>query len=168
MAYGQGPQRVPRSADERTLERLKSLEQRLAGVERRGSSSTWTGSGVAGHASTHMTDGSDPLEPSAIGAAEQGDLTDLATAVSALSSVVVEMTAGYAETITGDGVETVFEVTHGQGTRDCLVAIRETASPYAQVMSGFGIEYTTGNKITVTFDAALADEEQLRVIIIAF
>lgn len=167
MAYGQGPNRVPRSADERTLERLKSLEQRLAGVERRGSSSTWSGSGVAGHASSHAIDGSDPLDPADIGAAEQGDLADLSTAVSVLSSVVNALPTGYAETITGDGTETVFEITHGQASRDCLVAIRETDSPYELISSGYGLAYTTTNKVTITFDAAPALGLALRVIVVA-
>lgn len=158
--YGQGPQRIPRSGEDRLLERLRSLEQRLAGVERRGSSATWSSAGVAGHAPTHSISGSDPLGPSDIGAASQDDLTDLSSAVASLPT-------GHAETITGDAVETVFEITHGQGTRDCLVMIRENASPWALMQTGFGIEYTTANSITITWDAAPSAGAEYRVLIAA-
>ena len=74
MSYPQGPNRLPSSVEDRLLERLKSLEARLGGVERRGSSSTWSGV-VAPHAPTHSSAGADPLDPSDIGAATDADMT---------------------------------------------------------------------------------------------
>jgi hypothetical protein len=158
--YGQSPNRVPRSGEDRLLERLKSLEQRLAGIERRGQSSTWSASGVAGHAPSHAIDGSDPLDPADIGAAEQGDLD-------ALTSTVNGLPTSYAETITGDAVETVFTVTHNQGTRDCIVAVRENASPWALIQAGYALEYTSTNAVTITWDTAPASGAEYRVIVLA-
>ena len=77
MPYPQGPNRLPSSAEDRLLERLRSLEARLGGVERRGASATWSGSEVALHGGTHFTGGSDAIAPGDIGAATALDLSDL-------------------------------------------------------------------------------------------
>jgi hypothetical protein len=49
----------------------------------------------------------------------------------------------------GDGVNTVYEITHNLNSRDLAVTLRETASPYAQVITD--IEFTSLNTITVKF-----------------
>lgn len=54
----------------------------------------------------------------------------------------------------GDGSATSFEITHNFNTRDLIVSIRETGSPYAQVYTD--IEMTTTNTITVKFAVAPA------------
>ena len=67
---------MPSSAEDRLLERLKSLEARLGGVERRGASATWSGV-VASHAATHHTGGADALSPGDIGAGSASDVANL-------------------------------------------------------------------------------------------
>lgn len=159
--YPRGPNRIPRTADDRLLERLKSLEARLAGVERRGASATWTGSEVALHGATHQTGGSDALSPADIGAASASALTSLQTTVNGLPT-------SYAETITGDGTETDFTINHELGTRDCIVQIRAVASPYGSVASAdYSLEFTDTDNIEVKWATAPANGDEYRVLVIA-
>lgn len=55
-------------------------------------------------------------------------------------------------TAIGNGTATSITVTHNLGTRDVVVTIRETGSPYAMVMAD--VEMTTTNSITVKFATA--------------
>lgn len=63
----------------------------------------------------------------------------------------------------GDGVATSFTVTHNKGTRDVMVIVRETASPYAQVFCD--IEMATVDTITAKF-ASAPSSNQYRVTVI--
>ena len=81
---------MPSSAEDRLLERLKSLEARLGGVERRGASATWSGV-VAAHAATHHTGGADALSPADIGAGSASDVAGLLVDVSNLLSDVGDL-----------------------------------------------------------------------------
>ena len=49
----------------------------------------------------------------------------------------------------GDGVATSYVVTHNLNSRDVVLTIRETAAPYAQVITD--VEMTTVNTVTVKF-----------------
>lgn len=62
----------------------------------------------------------------------------------------------------GDGVETEFTVTHSLGTRDVIVQVRETASPYAYVLAD--VEAVSTSAVTVRF-AAAPTAGQFRVIV---
>lgn len=173
--YGQSPQRLPRDANERLLERLKSLEQRLGGVERRGSSATYSGVGVPSHAARHATGGGDDLDPADIGAATQadlndatGDIGDLQTDVGDLQSDVAALPTSFVTTITGDGTETDFTITHNLGSRDCFVAIRAVASPYGGIQpADYSLGMTTTNALLISFSTAPANADQLSVAVIA-
>ena len=55
-------------------------------------------------------------------------------------------------TAIGNGSATSFVVTHNLNTRDAIVSIRETASPYAQVMAD--IEMTSVDTLTIDFATA--------------
>jgi hypothetical protein len=68
----------------------------------------------------------------------------------------------YSEDI-GDGSAKVFVITHNLGTRDVLVQVRQTASPYAVVEPD--IEMTSTNTITLRFNKA-PTSAQYRVTII--
>lgn len=57
----------------------------------------------------------------------------------------------YTETI-GDGVANPITVTHNMGTRDVMVQVRETGSPYEHV--GVTVESATTNTVTLTFGTA--------------
>ncbi len=49
----------------------------------------------------------------------------------------------------GDGTATSFVLTHNLNTRDIAVTIRETSTPYAQVITD--VEFTSVNTITINF-----------------
>lgn len=52
----------------------------------------------------------------------------------------------------GNGIATSFVVTHNLNSRDVVITIRETASPYAQVITD--VEMTTLDTVTVKFTSA--------------
>lgn len=67
------------------------------------------------------------------------------------------VTAQVANKITatiGDGVATSFSIAHNLNTRDVVVMIRESASPYEQVITD--VEMTTVNTVKVSFASAPA------------
>ncbi|PRH79394.1 hypothetical protein C6N75_09940 [Streptomyces solincola] len=67
----------------------------------------------------------------------------------------------YATSI-GDGSATSYVVTHGLGTRDVQVTVRETASPYAEIMTDN--EATSTTTVTIRF-ASAPTSNQYRVIV---
>ncbi len=81
-------------------------------------------------------------------AAALGDDPNFATTI---TNLIAQKTGKYTAAV-GDGTTTVFTVTHNLGSRDVVVSIRETASPYAQVYTD--VEMTTDNTITLRFAEA--------------
>ena len=65
--------------------------------------------------------------------------------------------------VIGNGTETDYVITHNLNSRDVTVAIRETNSPYAQVITD--VEFTTVNTLTVKF-AEAPTENQYTVTIV--
>lgn len=57
----------------------------------------------------------------------------------------------------GDGSTTTFTVTHNLGSRDVVVVVRQTASPYAMIQPD--IIFTTINTISVVFSTAPTTDE---------
>ena len=73
---------------------------------------------------------------------------------------------GHAETITGDGVETDFVITHDLSSRDLVVVVRENSGSYAQIEpADYNLEYTSLDTVTVKFAAALGSSVERRVIV---
>lgn len=68
-----------------------------------------------------------------------------------ITNQLAQKTGKYTAAV-GDGTTTVFTITHNLGSRDVVVSIRETASPYAQVYTD--VEMTTENSITLRFAEA--------------
>lgn len=165
--YGQGPRRIPRDSNDRLLERIKSLEARLAGVERRGSSATWTGVSVPGHSLNHAIGGSDQLNPADIGAATDADMTAAEGDISALYLAVGDRARVFTDLITGDGTTVSFNINHELGSRDCLVAIREENSPYSGIQpADYSVTYTDADNIDITWGTAPGSGDEYRVIIL--
>jgi len=81
-------------------------------------------------------------------AAALGDDPNFATTI---TNLIAQKTGKYTAAV-GDGTTTVFTITHNLGSRDVVVSIRETASPYAQVYTD--VEMTTENSITLRFAEA--------------
>ena len=71
-----------------------------------------------------------------------------------------------ASTITGDGSATSFVVTHNLGTRDVIIAVNESASPYARVYTDD--EATSTTTATIRFANAPANGVAYRVVIVGF
>lgn len=65
--------------------------------------------------------------------------------------------------VIGDGTTLNYSITHNLNSRDISVTIRETGSPYAQVITD--VEFTTVNSITVKF-AEAPTENQYTVTIV--
>lgn len=81
-------------------------------------------------------------------AAALGDDPNFATT---MTNELAKKTDKFSQAI-GNGVATSFELTHNLNTRDVVVSIRESGSPYAQVYTD--VEMTTVNIITVKFAVA--------------
>ena len=81
-------------------------------------------------------------------AAALGDDPTFATTI---TNLIAQKTGKYTAAV-GDGTTTVFTITHNLGSRDVVVSIRETSSPYAQVYTD--VEMTTENSITLRFAEA--------------
>ena len=81
-------------------------------------------------------------------AAALGDDPNFATT---MTNELAKKTDKFSQAV-GNGVATSFELTHNLNTRDVVVSIRESGSPYAQVYTD--VEMTTVNIITVKFAVA--------------
>lgn len=79
-----------------------------------------------------------------------------------ITNILAQKTNKFTQAI-GDGSKTSFVITHNLNTRDVVVMIRETASPYAQVITD--VEMTTVNTITVKFAQPPAENEYTVTII---
>jgi hypothetical protein len=74
--------------------------------------------------------------------------------------------AFFAGTITGNGSTASFTVTHSLGTKDVVVMVYQSASPFAQVFTD--IEMATSDTVTVRFAANVANAVSYRVVVIGF
>jgi hypothetical protein len=63
----------------------------------------------------------------------------------------------------GDGSNTSYAVTHNLGSRDVVVSVRQTGSPYSEVIAE--VEATDANTVTVKF-AAAPTSNQYRVTVV--
>lgn len=88
-----------------------------------------------------------------------GDDPNFATTV---TNTLAQKTDKFSATV-GDGAATSYVLTHNLNSRDVVVMLRETASPYAQVITD--VEMTTTNKITLRFAKAPATNEYTVTII---
>jgi len=65
--------------------------------------------------------------------------------------------------VIGDGTTLNYSITHNLNSRDISVTIRETGSPYAQVITD--VEFTTVNSITVKFATAPTSNQYTVVVV---
>lgn len=79
------------------------------------------------------------------------------------SDLVTAPIASKVTAVIGDGSSTSITVTHNLNTRDLSVTIRESASPYAQVITD--VEFTTVNTITIKFAVAPTSGQYTVVIV---
>ena len=77
-----------------------------------------------------------------------GDDPNFATTI---TNELAKKTDKYSQSI-GDGSATSIVVTHNLNTRDVVITLRETASPYSQVITD--VEFTSVNTITLKFAVA--------------
>lgn len=77
-----------------------------------------------------------------------GDNPNFATTI---TNELAKKTDKHSQSI-GDGSATSIVVTHNLNTRDVVITLRETASPYAQVITD--VEFTSVNTITLKFAVA--------------
>lgn len=113
----------------------------------------------AGGGSIDVTDGTTTVSPATTLRFPAGTITDNGSG----EAEYTPLDSAYATDV-GDGSTLAYVVTHALGTRDVLVDVRETASPYAYVFPT--IEATSASTITVTF-ATAPTANQYRVIISA-
>ena len=74
--------------------------------------------------------------------------------------------AFFASTLTGNSATTSFTVNHNLNTRDVVVMVLQSASPYAQVMTD--VEATDANNVTVRFATAPATGTNYRAVVIGY
>ena len=74
--------------------------------------------------------------------------------------------AFFAATLTGNSAATSFTVNHALNTRDVVVMVLQSASPYAQVMTD--VEATDANNVTVRFATAPATGTNYRAVVIGY
>ena len=79
-----------------------------------------------------------------------------------ITNILAQKTNKFTQAI-GDGTNASFVLTHNLNSRDVVVMIRESASPYAQVITD--VEMTTVNTITVKFAQPPATNEYTVTII---
>lgn len=72
----------------------------------------------------------------------------------------------FAATLTGDGTTLAFTVTHNLNTRDVIIAVNESASPWARVYTDD--EATSTTTATVRFAVAPAAGTNYRVVVVGF
>lgn len=72
-------------------------------------------------------------------------------------------TGAIAATITGNGSDTDFVITHNFNTRNLIVQSVQVAAPYAQVV--IPVEFTTVNTLTISFGVAPANGVQYVILI---
>lgn len=96
-------------------------------------------------------------------------LNELATALgddpnfaTTITNNLAQKTDKFSVTV-GDGVTTSYVLTHNLNSRDVVVMLRETASPYAQVITD--VEMTTANTLTVKFATAPTTDQYTVVVI---
>ena len=92
-------------------------------------------------------------------AAALGDDPNFATTV---TNAIAAKATKYAASM-GDGSATSYVITHNLNSQDLVVTLRETASPYAQVIAD--VEFTTVNTLTVKF-AVAPTTNQYRITVI--
>jgi hypothetical protein len=125
--------------------------------------------GIADTSTLETTSGAQTKANAAQAAAEATAASDATTKADAAQAAAEATAAGlitarrYSESI-GDGAATTITVTHNLGTRDVIVALRETASPYGFVQAT--VEAATINTVTVTF-ATAPTANQYRITIIS-
>ena len=88
-----------------------------------------------------------------------GDDPNFATTI---TNELAKKTDKYSQSI-GDGVATSIVVTHNLNTRDVVITLRETASPYSQVITD--VEFTSVNTITLKFAVAPTSDQYTVTII---
>lgn len=71
----------------------------------------------------------------------------------------------YAATLSGNGSTKDFTITHSLGTRDVVVNLYESISPYQQIWAD--VKMTSTSQVTVTFAEAPASGTNYRIVIIA-
>ena len=79
-----------------------------------------------------------------------------------ITNELAKKTDKYSQSI-GDGSATSIVVTHNLNTRDVVITLRETASPYSQVITD--VEFTSVNTITLKFAVAPTSDQYTVTII---
>lgn len=140
---------------------LSSVGAQYTVLSSTGSAATWTTVDL-----NNMTSGTLPSSKGGTGSTFFAVAGPTATRTFTFKDQNATVPTFFASTITGDGTTTAFTVTHNLNTRDVMIAVNESVSPWARVYTDD--EATSTTTATIRFANAPANGVAYRVVVVGF